>query len=108
MVPSSGSNTQRWRDPRDAAAELFGQHVVIGKALRDHRAEHPLDFEIDLGDEIDRALFFDAHAGAELGDLEIAGAHDRFDGGREEHVGSGVTHRSLAEVELTRPLFGAS
>ena len=84
MVPSSGSNTQRCRAPRDAAAELFGEHVVIGKALRDQRAEHPLDFEIDLGDEIDRALLVDAHARAELGDLEIAGAHDRFDRGGEE------------------------
>ena len=67
---------------------FLGEHVVIGKALGDQRAEHLLDFEVDLGDEIDRALLLDAHAGAELGHLEIAGAHDRFDRGREES-GSG-------------------
>jgi hypothetical protein len=65
---------------------------MIGKAIRDHRAKHPLDFEIDLGDQIDGAFFLDAHAGVELGDLEIAGAHDRFDGGREEQRGEGGAH----------------
>ena len=65
---------------------------MIGKALRDHRAEHPLDFEIDLGDQVDGAFFFDTDAGAELGDLEIAGAHDRFDRGGEE-CGSAVRRR---------------
>ncbi len=80
---------------------------MIGKALRDHRAEHPLDFEIDLGDEIDRALLLDAHAGAELGHLEIAGAHDRLDRGGEE-LRIGLPTEALAEVAITRPLFGAS
>ncbi len=37
---------------------------MIGKALGDQRAEHPLDRDVDLGDEIDRAL---------LVDLEVAG-----------------------------------
>ena len=106
MVPSSGSNTQRWRAPRAAAADLLGEHVVIGKALRDQRAEHALDFEIDLGDEIDRALLLDAHAGAERGDLHIAGADDRFDGGGEEcgdrgaHAPRPVSARFLHHPDL--------
>ena len=91
--------------PAHASAELFRQHVMIREALRDHRAKHPLDFEIDLGDQIDGALFFDTHAGVELGDLEIAGAHDRFDRGREEQW-IGFTRRSHGG--LTRPLFGVS
>ena len=71
---------------------------MIGKALRDQRAEHALDFDVHFGDEIDGALLVDTHAGAELGHLEIAGPHHRFDGGGEqERVG-----------ELTRRLFGAS
>ena len=79
---------------------FLGEHVVIGKALGDQRAEHALDFEVDLGDEIDGALLVDAHARAELGHLQIAGAHDRFDGGGEKD-------RRVRE-RLTRPLFGAS
>ena len=62
---------------------------MIRKALRDHRAKHALDLEVDLGDEIDLALFFDTDAGVELRDLQIAGAHDRFDGRRKE-CGVGV------------------
>src|SRR5262245_41305884 len=62
---------------------------MIGKPFGDHRAEHPLDLEVHFGAEIDRALLLDTHAGAELGDLQIAGAHDRFDRGRQE---SGIVH----------------
>ena len=72
-----------------AAAELLGQHFVIGKALRDHRAEHPLHFEIDFGDQIDGALLVDTDAGTEPGEVDLAGAHDRFDGrGQEPRVGA--------------------
>ena len=46
--------------------------------------------EIDFRDQVDRALLVDANAGAELGDLEIAGAHDGFHGRREKlRVGLG-------------------
>ena len=51
---------------------------MIGKALGDQRAEHPLDLHVDLGDEIDRAFLFDVEV-ARAGQLHGAGLHDRFD-----------------------------
>jgi hypothetical protein len=36
------------------ATHLFGEHLMIRKALRDQRAKHALDRHVDLGDEIDR------------------------------------------------------
>ena len=57
---------------------------MIGKALGDERAEHPLDGDVDFGDEIDRALLVDAEVAAELRHLQLAGADDRLDGRGEE------------------------
>ena len=57
---------------------------MIGKPLGDQRAELALDLEVDLGDEIDRALLVDAHRAAEVRHLHVAGADDRLDGGREK------------------------
>ena len=38
---------------------------MIRKALGDELAEHPLDGDVDLGDEIDGALLVDADVAAE-------------------------------------------
>ena len=61
------------------AAHFLGEHLVIGKALGDQRAEHPLDGDVDLGHEIDRPLLVDLEVAAELRHLQIAGADDRLD-----------------------------
>src|SRR5918994_426755 len=62
MRPAATQHMSMAADPRrrTGRAELLGQHVVIGKALGDQRAKHAFDFEVDLGDEIDRALLVDA------------------------------------------------
>ena len=65
-----GRAVQRIEDPaiarlRAGLAHLFGEHDVIGKALRHERAEHALDFQIDFGDEIDGAFLVDVDVGAE-------------------------------------------
>ena len=57
---------------------------MIRKAFSESRAAHPLAFEIDFGDEVDGALLVDADAGTEPGPVNVAGADDRFDGGREK------------------------
>ena len=57
---------------------------MIGKALGEDRAAHALALEIDLGDEIDRALLVDAEAGLAPRQLDGAGPQDDFDGGGEE------------------------
>ena len=81
VVPSIGSNTQHGPGgAAGAAAQLLGEHLVIGKALGDQRAEHALDGEVDLGDEIDRALLVDLEIAAEARHLQLAGADDRLDG----------------------------
>ena len=66
VVPSIGSNTQHGpRGTVGAAAQLFGQHRVIGKPLaRSSSRNIALDREIDLGDQIDRALLVDAEIAA--------------------------------------------
>ena len=79
-MPSIGSNTQHGpRGTLGAAAHLLGQHLVIGKALGDQLAEHALDGDVDLGDEIDRALLVDLEIAAELLHLQLAGADHRLD-----------------------------
>ena len=60
-----GGAVERVEHPAVAGAgarlpHLLGEHVVIGKSRRDQRAEHPLHFDVDLGDEVDRALLVDA------------------------------------------------
>ena len=57
---------------------------MIGKAFGDHRSAHPLALEIDLGDEIDRALLVDVKAGRATRQLDGAGTKNDFDGGGEE------------------------
>ena len=69
---------------------------MIGKALGDHRAEHPLDRHVDLGDEIDRPFLVDLEVAAELRHLQIAGADDRLDGGREKQRVVGHTQADSA------------
>jgi hypothetical protein len=54
---------------------------VIRKALGHERPEHALDFDIDFGDEIDRALLVHAELAAELRHLDGAGAYNGFNGG---------------------------
>src|SRR3989442_2967650 len=73
----------RRRAIRRAGAQLLGQHVVVRKALRDQRAEHPLALEIDLGDEIDRPFLFDAETRGTPRELDLAGTKDDFGGCRE-------------------------
>ena len=48
------------RRPGGRPAELLGEDRVIGEALGDEGAEAPLDRDVGLGDEIDRALLVDA------------------------------------------------
>ena len=36
------------------AADLLAEHLMVGKPLGDQVAKHPLDRDVDLGDEIDR------------------------------------------------------
>ena len=75
----------RARPARSAAPPISSrEHLVIGKSLGDHRAEHPLDGEVDLGHEIDGPLLVDLEVAAELRHLQIAGAGDRLDGGGEK------------------------
>ena len=79
-----------------AGAELLAEHMVIGKPFGDHRAEAALDLDVDLGDEIDHALLVDAEVLAEMRQLHLAGAHDRFDSrGKEQWLGN-VRHRATA------------
>ena len=74
--------------PRGARrAELLAEHVVIGIPLGHQLAEHALDGEIDLGDEIDRALLPHGEAAAERLELHAAGAPHGLDGGGEEGRG---------------------
>jgi hypothetical protein len=47
--------------PRASLPHFFRQDVVTGKALRNQRAEHPFDLEVDLSHEIDFTFFVDAH-----------------------------------------------
>ena len=60
---------------------------MIGKAIRNQVAEHPLDFQIYVGHEIDDALLVDANVAAEACDLNRAGPHHGLDGrGEQERV----------------------
>jgi hypothetical protein len=56
---------------------------MIRKPLGDERPEPPLDGDVDLGDEIDRALLVDLEGAAEAFHLQIACEDDRFDGSGE-------------------------
>ena len=70
---------------------------MIGKALGDQRAEHALDRDVDLGDEIDRALLVDrGRRVPKLRHLHVAGADDRFDGGGEKAAGRGTQASTAA------------
>src|SRR5436190_9355959 len=53
----------------------------------DERAEHALDCEIDVGDEIDRPLLVDVNRAADVREPHVAGADDGLDGrGDEEGI----------------------
>src|SRR5688572_27509974 len=71
------------------AAQLLGQHVVVRKALGDHGAAQLLAFQIDLGDEVDRALLVDTEPGLPARHLDGAGAENDFScGGEKDGVGA--------------------
>jgi len=57
---------------------------MVGKPLRDHRAELPLHGDVDFGHQVDGAFLVDLEVLAELRHLEGAGVDDRLDGGGEE------------------------
>ena len=91
-MPSIGSNTQHGPGGIAAlAAQFLGQDLMIGKALGDQLAEHALDGEVDLGDEIDGALLVDLKVAAELRHLQLAGTDDRLDRGGEKMAGRRAT-----------------
>ena len=71
---------------------------MIGKPFGDERAEHPLDRDVDLGDEIDRALLVDAEARRRTRHLDVAGASDGLDGGGEKERIGRDRRRSPAAV----------
>ena len=58
---------------------------MIGKALGDDRAAHPLALEIDFGDEVDRPFLVDAESGFAARHLDVAGAEDDFGCGGEKY-----------------------
>ena len=57
---------------------------MIGKALGEDGAAHPLALEIDLGDEIDRAFLVDVKARLAPRHLDGAGLKHDFNGRGEE------------------------
>src|SRR2546426_858107 len=67
-----------------------------GTPLRDERAEHALDLEVDLGDEVDLPFLPDVEVAAEPGHLHRARAQDGFDGGGEKDRRKRVRHRPPA------------
>ena len=86
---------------------------MIGKALGDELAEHPLDGDVDLGDQIDGALLVDAEVAAEPRHHGVAGADDGLDGGGEEqriargnHWPTLFTSESMARALASRLPMG--
>jgi len=61
---------------RRGAAQLLAKHGVRRMALGDERANHPLDGDVHLGDQVDRALLVDAKRAAEGVALKLPGAAD--------------------------------
>ena len=57
---------------------------MIGETLGENRAAQPLALEIDLGDQVDRALLVDAKAGLAPRQLDGAGLKHDLDGSGEE------------------------
>src|SRR5438477_540242 len=78
-----------------AGFEFLREHDVIRKALRDQRAEHPLDVAVDLRDQIDRPFLLDLQV-IDPGKLHRAGPDDRLDRRREKRRGDRVRHRRPA------------
>ena len=67
---------------------------MVRETLGDQRPEHPLDLEVDRGDEIDRAFLVDSDVAAEARDLDVAGAKHGLDGGgQQERVERAVQAR---------------
>src|SRR6185436_2797460 len=66
------------------AAQFFSEDVVRGKPFGDHGAADALAFEIDFGDEIDRALLLDVKARGAAGHLDLARLQHDLDGGRKK------------------------
>ena len=80
-------------------------------ARRSSVAEHALDGDVDLGDEVDRAFLVDLEIAAELLHLQLAGADDRLDRrGEEQRVGATQAGRlvSVARAALDHPDFHAA
>ena len=83
-----------------AAAELFGENLMTGKASRDEVAEHALNRDIDFRDEVDGAFFFDEHVAlAEALHLQCAGACD-LDAVSRNSVGSHSGRGVLSSAAL--------
>ena len=76
-----------------ASLELLAQHDVTGESLGDHRAELPLDLQVDLGDQVDRAFLVDAHVAAEPRQLHVAGTNHRLDRGGQILGRDDLRHR---------------
>src|SRR5262249_27711657 len=64
--------------------ELFGENRVIGKALGDHLAEHRLDGDIGLADEVDCSFLGDMESARQERCLNFAGFDHGFDRGTEQ------------------------
>ncbi len=85
VVPSIGSTIQQYRERVSPVGppSLLGEDVVAGMPLGDERANHALDRQVHLGDQIDRALLVNLERAAQRGQLDRAGALDGVDGGGE-------------------------
>ena len=57
---------------------------MIGESFRNQIAENAFDFDVDLGDQVDRALLGDLDVVSEPRHLQIAGADDGLDGRGEK------------------------
>jgi hypothetical protein len=57
---------------------------MIRESFRNQIAEHPFDVDVDLGDQVDRALHVDLDVVSEPRHLQIAGTDDSLDGRGEK------------------------
>ena len=58
--------------------------TMVGESIGDELAKHPPHGDVDFRDQIDDAFLVDHHVAPEARHLQISGAHDRFDCGRQE------------------------
>ena len=103
-MPSIGSNTQHGPGGTDAPPPISSASTSWSvEAFGNQPPEHPLDRQIDLGDEIDGPLLVDTEIAAEARHLDVAGANDRFDGGGQKQRIVGHERRLRIRSARDRP-----